>query len=69
MHPKNRMERGLALKAIAGKAKELKDKGVSGLAVDNFIIGAREKLSEERPDLESREKAVNASSRWMQQNM
>ena len=69
MHPKNRMERGLALKAITGKEKELKDKGVSGLAVDNFIIGAREKLSEERPDLESREKAVNASSRWMQQSM
>jgi hypothetical protein len=68
MHPKNRMERGIALKAIANKAKELQEKGVSGLAVDNFVIGAREKLAEERPDVENFQKAAIASSRWAKQN-
>ena len=68
MHPKNRMERGIALKAIASKAKELQEKGVSGLAVDNFVIGAREKLAEERPDVENFQKAAIASSRWAKQN-
>jgi len=68
MHPKNRMERGIALKAIANKAKELQEKGVSGLAVDNFVIGAREKLAEERPDVENFQKAALASSRWAKQN-
>lgn len=68
MNPKNQMERGIALKAIASKARELQNKGVSGLAVDHFVIGAREKLAQERPDIEAHAKAAAASNKWMAQN-
>jgi len=68
MNPKTQMERGIALKAIASKARELQDKGVSGLAVDQFLIGARQKLTEERPDVEAHAKAAAASNKWMAQN-
>lgn len=69
MHPKNRMERGLALKAIADTAEKLQTKGASDLDVTNFIIGAKQKLAEERPDLDKRADAVAAAARWGKTNI
>jgi hypothetical protein len=69
MDPKNRLERGIALTAIADKAEEMEKKGVDNLTVTNFIIGARDKLNQERPDLEKRAKAATAAVKWARTNI
>ena len=53
MDPLKRAERVVALKAIAGKAEDLADKGSDPLEVQTFVAGARRKLAEERPDYEA----------------
>jgi hypothetical protein len=47
-----KFERAVALKAIASKAEELKNKGAASFEVQSFINGARGKLAEEAPDPE-----------------
>lgn len=69
MNPKNRMEKAIALNAIADAADKLSSEGVDDMEVKNFIIGARNKLSEERPDPENYAKATIAASRWGKQNL
>lgn len=68
MHPRNRMERGLALHAIADSAEQMEKAGANNLEVTNFIIGAKEELSKERPDLDSRAKAATAAMKWADAN-
>jgi len=68
MHPKNRMEKAIALEAIANKAEELERAGASNLDVNAFITGARHKLTEERPDPEKYAKAVTTAAKWTKQN-
>jgi hypothetical protein len=69
MHPKNRMERAIGLRAIADKAEELEKSGANKIDVSNFIIGARNKLNEERPDLDRRAKATAVATKWANTNM
>ena len=69
MHPKNRAQRGIALHAIADTAEKMERSGADQTQVSNFIAGAREKLSEEVPDLDTRAKAAAAATRWARTNI
>jgi hypothetical protein len=68
MHPKNRMEKAIALEAIADKAEELEKAGASNLDINAFVSGAREKLTEERPDPDKYAKAALLANKWATQN-
>ena len=57
-----KFERAVALKAIASKAGELKDKGAAPFEVQSFINGARGKLAEEAPDPEMYSKALRVAA-------
>jgi hypothetical protein len=57
-----RFERAVALKAIAGKAKELQNKGAMPFEVQAFINGARDELTAEAPDPDTYRKALKAAS-------
>lgn len=69
MHPKNRMERAIGLRAIADKAEELEKSGADKTEVSNFIIGARDKLFQERPDFDQRARAATAAAKWARTNI
>lgn len=69
MNPKNRIEKAIALNAIADAADKLKKEGTSDVEVQQFIIGARNKLSSERPDPEAYAKASSAAAKWGKQNL
>ena len=69
MHPKNRMEKAIALEAIADKAEQLEQSGASPIDVTAFVTGARQKLTEERPDPDTYAKASAAAARWGKQNL
>jgi len=68
MHPKNRMEKAVALGAIADAAEEMEKAGASNLDVAAFVSGAREKLTEERPDPDKYAKAAVLANKWATQN-
>lgn len=68
MHPKNRMEKAIALEAIADTAEKLEKSGASPIDVTNFISGAREKLTEKRPDPDKYAKAVLSTYKWAKAN-
>jgi len=68
MHPKNRMEKAIALEAIADKAEELEKAGASNLDVNAFVSGARNKLAEERPDPDKYTRAAVLANKWATQN-
>jgi hypothetical protein len=69
MHPKNRMEKAIALNAIADTADKMREEGAGDTEVKNFIIGARGKLSQERPDPENYAKATAVAAKWGKQNL
>ena len=69
MDPKNRMEKAIALNAIADAAEELERKGANNLEVSAFITGARNKLTEERPDPEQYAKAASSAAKWARTNI
>ena len=68
MHPKNRMEKAIALEAIADKAEELEKAGASNLDINAFVSGAREKLTEERPDPDKYARVAVLANKWAKQN-
>lgn len=68
MHPKNRMEKAVALEAIADVAEKMEQSGASGMDIAAFTTGARQKLAEERPDPEKYAKAALSSYKWAQSN-
>jgi hypothetical protein len=68
MHPKNRMEKAIALEAIADKAEELEKAGANALDINAFVSGARDKLTEERPDPDKYAKAAVLANKWATQN-
>ena len=68
MHPKNRMEKAIALEAIADVAEKMEQSGASSVDVAAFTTGAREKLAEERPDPEKYAKAATSAAKWAKSN-
>lgn len=68
MHPKNRMEKAVALEAIADVAEKMEKSGASGVDIAAFTSGARQKLAEERPDPEKYAKAALSAAKWSKFN-
>ena len=68
MHPKNRMEKAVALEAIADAAEKLEQSGASGVDIAAFTSGARQKLAEERPDPDKYAKAALSAAKWSKAN-
>ncbi len=68
MNPKNALEKATALYAIADAADDLEKAGANSVEVGAFITGARQKLTEERPDYDRYAKAYAASARFAQGN-
>ncbi len=68
MHPKNRMEKAIALEAIADVAEKMEQAGASGIDIAAFTSGARQKLTEERPDPDKYAKAALSSYKWARAN-
>ena len=69
MHPKNRMEKAIALEAIADKAEELENAGANSADIAAFVSGARQKLAEERPDPEKYAQAATSAAKWARTNV
>jgi hypothetical protein len=69
MHPKNRMEKAIALEAIADTAEKLEKSGANKMDVAAFITGARDKLTQERPDPDIYAKAAVSANKWAKQNV
>lgn len=69
MHPKDRMEKAIALEAIADVAEKMEQSGASGMDVAAFTSGARQKLAQERPDPEKYAKAATSAVKWARTNM
>ena len=68
MDPKSKLEKATALYAIGDAAEDLKKAGADDIEVGAFIQGARQKLTEERPDYEKYNKAYAAASRFAESN-
>ena len=68
MHPKNRMEKAIALQAIADVAEKMENSGASGVDIAAFTSGARQKLAEERPDPDKYAKAALSAAKWSKAN-
>jgi hypothetical protein len=62
----NSFKRAIALKAIASKAEELKNKGTAPFEIQSFINDSRGEVTKRIPDTEMHGKAVRAAA--MQKN-
>jgi hypothetical protein len=62
------MEKALAVEAIADVAEKMEQSGASGMDVAAFTSGARQKLTEDRPDPEKYAKAATSAAKWARTN-
>lgn len=69
MHPKDSMEKAIGLQAIAKKAKELEDKGADNIDIANFVVGAKQELTRQKPDPEKYAKAATSAAKWGRTNI
>lgn len=69
MHPRDRMEKAVALEAIADVAEKMEQSGASGMDVAAFTSGARQELTKQRPDPEKYAKAATSAAKWARTNM
>ena len=69
MHPKDSMEKAVALKAVAEKAKELESKGADNVDIANFIVGAKGELANQKPDPEKYVQAATSAAKWARTNI
>lgn len=69
MNPKDSMEKAIGLQAIAKKAKELEDKGADNIDIANFVVGAKQELSNQKPDPEKYTKAATSAAKWARTNI
>ena len=66
LSPKENLERGVALQAIANSAKELSEKGGSDLDVQTFIQGSKRELARELGDRGKMGEAAKAANAYRQ---
>ena len=57
--PETTARRGVVLKTIAEKAKEMRNTGEDPVDIQNFINKNRQELAQNFPDKEKQEKALN----------
>lgn len=63
MNPNDRAQRIVALEAIGNEAKKLAESGADELDVRGFIVGARQELVNQKPDLKSYLEAAVAAKK------
>ena len=66
LSPKENLERGVALQAIANSAKELSEKGGSDLDVQTFVNGSKRELARELGDRGKMGEAAKAANAYKQ---
>ena len=69
MNPRDRMEKAIALGAIADVAEQMEQSGASGMDVAAFSSGARQELTKQRPDPEKYAQAAVSAAKWARTNM
>lgn len=69
MHPRDQMEKAIALQAIASKAKDLESKGADDIEIANFVVGAKGELTNQKPDPEKYAQAAISAAKWGKQNI
>ena len=68
MSDEDKMGRGIALRAIAEKTKELEAKGATPIEQQTFVQGARRELARQKPDLRKYELSADAARRFKDYN-
>lgn len=66
LSPKENLERGIALQAIANSAKQIVEKGGSDLDVQTFVNGSKRELARELGDRGKMGEAAKAANAYKQ---
>jgi len=64
----DKMQRAIALRAIAEKTIELEKNGATPMEQQTFVQGARRELARQKPDLRKHELASDAARRYKDYN-
>jgi len=68
MDPVDRMQRAVAMRAIASKTEDLENAGADPIAVKTFSSGALRELARQVPDSDKYKSAFMAASNFKNQN-
>jgi hypothetical protein len=68
MDPVDRMQRAVAMRAIASKTEDLEKAGADPIAVKTFSSGAMRELARQVPDSDKYKDAYMAASNFKNQN-
>ena len=68
MSDEDKMQRAVALRAIAEKTKEMEAQGATPLEQQTFVQGARRDLARQKPDARKHELATDAARRFKDYN-
>lgn len=68
MEPVDRMQRAVAMRAIASKTEDLEKAGADPVAVKTFSSGALRELARQIPDTDKYKDAFMAASKFKTQN-
>ena len=68
MEPVDRMQRAVAMRAIASKTEDLEKAGADPIAVKTFSSGALRELARQIPDTDKYKDAFMAASKFKNQN-
>ncbi len=68
MEPVDRMQRAVAMRAIASKTEDLEKAGADPIAVKTFSSGALRELARQIPDTDKHKDAFMAASKFKNQN-
>lgn len=68
MDPQDRMQRAVAMRAIASKTEDLENAGADPITVKTFSSGAMRELARQVPDSDKYKNAYMAASNFKNQN-
>ena len=68
MTDEDKLQRAVALRAIAEKTKEMEAQGATPLEQQTFVQGARRDLARQKPDARKHELATDAARRFKDYN-
>jgi hypothetical protein len=68
MDPQDRMQRAVAMRAIASKTEDLENAGADPITVKTFSSGAMRELARQVPDSDKYKEAYMAASNFKNQN-
>ena len=68
MTDEDKLQRAVALRAIAEKTREMENQGATPLEQQTFVQGARRELARQKPDNRKHELATDAARRFKDYN-